>query len=92
MNRRHAASLLATSFVPTALAYFPAARVRAESPPTAIATASVTETPITALPTPSLTSSVDYFSTTGEYIVIGVVLGALAIAAGVLVVLWFVID
>ena len=92
MNRRHAASLLATLFLATGLTFFLAARIRAERPPTAIATASVTATPVTALPVPSPTSAADDFGSTGEYIVIGVVLGALAIAAGALVVLWFVID
>jgi hypothetical protein len=93
MNRRHAASLLAAFFLATGLAFFLGTQVRAESPPAATATVSVTATPVTALPTPvPPPASVDDFGNTGEYIVMGSVLGALAILAGVLVVLWFVID
>jgi hypothetical protein len=92
MNRRHTASLLAAFFLATGLAFL-GTQVRAESPPPATATASVTATAVTALPTPvPPAASVDDFGNTGEYIVMGSVLGALAILAGVLVVLWFVID
>ena len=50
-------------------------------------------TPVTPLPPlDSSASSGDSVNNTGEYIVIGVVLGIMAIVITVFVVLWFVVD
>ncbi len=60
--------------------------VTTASPPAAI-------TPVTPLPAPgSPASSGDETNNTAEYLVIGVVLGILAIVVAGLVVLWFAID
>ena len=86
--------MLAACFLATGLAFFlftmPA---RAESSPTAVVTAVRAPTPVTPDGTHrSLAPAVDGPTNTGEYIVIGVVLGIMGLVVAGFVVLWFVVD
>jgi hypothetical protein len=93
MNRRHAASLLLAFSLGIGLAFFVlTTHVRAEGSPTAIATAAPAVTPVTPLPPPDSPTQSDDVGNGVKYFVIGLVLGIFLIAAGVLGVLWFVID